>query len=362
MTRRTMLAGSLAFALRHDYLDQAVQLIREQTSSGGVSAATLFVRTGSSVFQRPFGKAEAPDAVFLLASITKPMTATALMVLVDRRQVSLSDPVHKFIPEFRGDGRERVLVRHLLTHTSGLPDMLPENEELRKRHAPLKDFIAGTCRTPLLFAPGTKFSYQSMGILLAAEIAFRITQQPFPTFINDHVFRPLGMRSTSLGLGGRAISQTMLCQVKEPSDWDWNSTYWRNLASPWGGAHSNASDVARLLQYFARPDERVLKPSTAADMIADHNAGLKQRWGLGWMLNNGQFGQGCSSATFGHSGSTGTLCWHDPKDDRSFVLLTTKPAEQSSKTLLRPVSDLVSIREESPSGLSRRVDRTAFLG
>jgi beta-lactamase class C len=113
-----MLAGSLAFALRHDYLDQAVQLIREQTSSGGVSAATLFVRTGSSVFQRPpFGKAETPDAVFLLASITKPMTTTALMVLVDRGQVSLSDPVHKFIPEFRGDGRERVLVRHLLTQS-----------------------------------------------------------------------------------------------------------------------------------------------------------------------------------------------------------------------------------------------------
>src|SRR5690348_10482000 len=130
MTRRTLLAGSLAFALQQDHLDQAVQLIREQTSSGQVSAATLLVRSESSVFQRDLGKAETADAVFLLASITKPMTATALMVLVDRGQVSIADPVHKYIPEVRGEGRERVLVRQLLTHTSGLPDMLPENEEL----------------------------------------------------------------------------------------------------------------------------------------------------------------------------------------------------------------------------------------
>jgi beta-lactamase class C len=220
--------------------------------------------------------------------------------------------------------------------------MLPDDVDLRKRHAPLSDFVAEACRTPLLFAPGSEVRYQSMGLLLASEIARRISRQPFPAFLAQQVFRPLGMRKTSLGLGGRTIAQTMQCQVAVPTDWDWNSPYWRNLGSPWGGAHSSVGDIARFLQYFAHPDARVLKPATAAAMISDQTPGLNKRWGLGWMLNNGQFGKDCSAATFGHSGSTGTMCWLDPQKDLSFVLLTTKPAHESTKTVLAPVSELVA--------------------
>ena len=337
-----MLAQSILFALRDGYLDRCIEMIDEQTSSGEVSAAAIAVRHQDSVSQHAFGKAKTADAVFLIASITKPMTATALMTLVDRGEVSLSDPVQRFIPEFRGEGRELVLIKHLLTHTSGLPDMLPEDQELRKRHAPLAEFVERTCRTPLLFKPGSELRYQSMGILLAADIVSRVTKAFLPSFLSHQVFRPLDMSNTSLGLGGRAISQTMQCQVAHASDWDWNSSYWRNLDSPWGGAHSTVGDLTRFLQYFAHPDRRILKPATAAAMVTNQTGGLNKRWGIGWMLNNGQFGNGCSTAAFGHSGSTGTLCWLDPKKDLSFVLLTTRPAAQSNSTLLYPVSECVS--------------------
>lgn len=342
MTRREVLFGGVAVALQKGNLQQAVQMIESQTKSGQVAAASLFVHSGSTTLQKAFGKAKNADALFLLASISKPMTATAVMTLVDRGQVSLTDPVQRHIPEFKGEGRERVLVRHILTHTSGLPDMLPENTELRKRHAPLSEFVAATCRTPLLFAPGSEVRYQSMGILLASEIVQRITKQPFPAFLQEHLFRPLGMKHTSLGLGGRPLSQTMQCQVDQVNDWDWNSAYWRNLASPWGGAHASAGDVAKFLQSFAQRDGRVVKPETAAAMITSQTAGLKQSWGLGWSLAAAKFGKGCSETTFGHSGSTGTLCWLDPQKDLTFVLLTTKPAEHSDKTLIHPVADLVS--------------------
>lgn len=337
-----MIFGTLVHAFQQDNWSAAVQLINQQVSAGQVAAATLVVHRGSAVLQHSFGKAANPDAVFLLASITKPMTATALMTLVDRRELSLTDPVQRYIPEFRGDGRERVLVRHLLTHTSGLPDMLPENTDLRRRHAPLSDFVAGACRTPLLFAPGTAVRYQSMGILLASEIAQRITKQPFPAFLQDRVIQPLGMQHSSLGLGGRTIAQTMQCEVDEHNDWDWNSSYWRNLASPWGGAHASAGDVARFLRYFAHPDDKVVKPETAASMISNQTPGLSQKWGLGWSLASNQFGKGCSPTTFGHSGSTGTLCWFDPQNELSLVLLTTKPSEHSNRPLLQPVSALIS--------------------
>src|SRR3954453_16587592 len=206
MTRRGFLVQSVALALQHGRADEAIQLIEEQTKSGQVAGVTLLVNGRSVAIRRCFGQARTVDAIFLLASLTKPMTATALMVLADRKEVSLSDPVQRFIPEFKGDGRQAVRIRHLLTHTSGLPDMLPEDQEIRKAHAPLSVFVERTCRTPLLYAPGAELRYQSMGILLAGEIVSRVSKQTLPAFTREHVFGPLGMSSTSIGLGGRPIS------------------------------------------------------------------------------------------------------------------------------------------------------------
>lgn len=340
MLRREFIAA-LAAAVNRDRTDAAVKLVEKFTSSGEVSAAALLVRQDEFELIRGFGKAR-QDTVFLLASITKPMTATGVMLLRDRGELSLSDPVRRFIPEFAGEDRDLVTVHHLLTHTSGLPDMLPDNVELRKRHAPLSDFVAGTCKTPLLFKPGSRVKYQSMGILLAAEIAQRLTRQPFRDFLKKEVFTPLGMTQTALGLGSFKIPETAQCQVPEVSDWDWNSQYWRDFGAPWGGAHSTVADVARFLVNFQGGEPSVLKRTTAAEMIRIQTAGLNEAWGLGWMRKPGTFGNGCSSETYGHYGSTGTVAWHDPRSKITCVLLTTKPASDSRNGLLGPVSDLVS--------------------
>jgi beta-lactamase class C len=342
MTRRDLLSSSFVFALRKGATEEAARLIETRVTSGEVAAAVLHVRNGGNTFERAFGKAPSPEAVFLIASITKPMTVTAVMLMADRRELKLTDPVQKYIPEFKGGGREAVVIRHLLTHTSGLPDMLPENEELRKRHASLKEFVAATCRTPLLFKPGTEVRYQSMGILLAAEIVSRISGKPIADFLKTEVFEPLAMRSTSLGLGGRTIPQTMLSQVPQTSDWHWNSPYWRNLGAPWGGAHSTVGDISRFLHYFDEHRPGVLKRETAASMIVNQNPGLNRAWGYGWMVGSTGLGAGCSQSTFGHSGSTGTLCWLDRQKGTTFVLLTTRPADVSTALLIRPVSDLIS--------------------
>ena len=340
MLRRSFLAQA-AVALPKRRFDNAIRLLGETARANGVAAASLYVRRGEDVYGAVTGLAR-PETVFILASITKPMTAAAVMTLVDRGTLSLSDPVRKHIPEFRGGDRDLVTLKHLLTHTSGLPDMLPENEALRRRHAPIEDFVAGACRTPLLFKPGTECRYQSMGILLAAEIAQRVTRTPFRDFLRSAVFEPLGMTKTSLGLGGRKISETALIQVTGNEDWNGNSPYWRNFGCPWGGAHSTALDVARFLQYFLHPDNRVLKPATAASMIVNQNAGLNEPWGIGWMVNPAKLARGCSPGAYGHWGSSGTLAWADPATQTSFVLLTTKPAADSRDTVLAPVADAVS--------------------
>lgn len=344
MTRRD-LVGGLLLALKRERLDEADKLLREKTGSGEVQGAALLVRQGKQHFVRGYGRATA-NTPFLIASITKPMTVSGVMLVRDRGGLSIDDPVKKYIPEFSGGDRDKVLIRHLLTHTSGLPDMLPENEELRKRHAPLSEFVAGTCKTPLLFTPGTKVSYQSMGILLASEIVQRVTKTQFPEFLKKEIFSKTGMPSTSLGLGGRKLGETAQSQVPEKSNWDWNSEYWRNLGAPWGGAISTVRDIADFLEVFSPSVKHPLplpwKPGTTAEMLKVQTNGLGDPWGLGWSRDPGKFGKGCSATAFGHSGSTGTLAWHDPEAQLTFVLLTTLPADRSSKTVLRPVSDIAS--------------------
>jgi beta-lactamase class C len=334
-------------------MQTAAKIIQQQVDDGILAAAVLYVRHGKDTFQQAFGKAANADAIFLLASITKTMTATAVMILADRGELRLADPVMKFIPEFNDGERKQITIEQLLTHTSGLPDQLENNTELRSRHAPLAEFVQAAVRTPLLFAPGTKYHYQSMGILLAAEIVERITQARLPDFLAKEIFIPLGMTHSALGLGHFKLADTIRCQTEQSApesgagdpqatSWDWNSPYWRHLAAPWGGAHGSAADVARFLDAFMHPSGQVLRAETTRLMLQNHTPGLTARRGIGFALGPEGFGRHCSSQSFGHSGSTGTLAWADPATDTTCVILTSLPSRISGDTILHPVSDVVS--------------------
>src|SRR5688572_21031642 len=112
-------------------------MIQKQIDAGVLEAAVVHVQRGSEIHQQAFGKAKDPDAIFLLASITKTMTAAGVMLLADRGELRVDDRVAKFIPEFTGGARGEITIKQLLTHTSGLPDQVPNNTALRQRHAPL---------------------------------------------------------------------------------------------------------------------------------------------------------------------------------------------------------------------------------
>src|SRR5690349_4508105 len=147
----TALASPLLAAVRDDKLDAAAAVLSKATGEGLVEAATLCVRQGHREFVKAFGTAKSEDAMFLLGSISKPMSVAAVMTLFDQGKFRLDDPVKKFLPEFTGGSRDKVTIRQLLTHVSGLPDQLPENQELRSSHASLAKFVAATVGTPLQF-------------------------------------------------------------------------------------------------------------------------------------------------------------------------------------------------------------------
>ena len=139
------------------------------------------------------------DAIFLVASITKPIVALGALLLVERGQLSLDDRVCEIVSSFRGRGKYGVTVRHLLTHTSGLPDMLPNNRELRESHSPLEAFLAGACAAEMGFPPGRGVRYQSMGFAVLGEIVRSVSGRACADFLRTEIFEPLWMNDTSLG-------------------------------------------------------------------------------------------------------------------------------------------------------------------
>jgi CubicO group peptidase (beta-lactamase class C family) len=337
-------------------LDRAGSLLDAEVKAGRLGAASLLVaRHGRIVLQRGFGSAGV-GSVFLLASITKPVTASAVMLLVERGMLSLGDPVERYLPEFKGGERGKVRVRDLLTHTSGLPDMLPENTELRRAHAPLSEFVGHASTTPLLYSPETEFRYQSMGVLLAGEIVERLARMPLRDFLRREIFEPLGMRASSLGLGGRKAED--LVPVMDPPGavaadeqrFGWNTTYWRDLGAPWGGMHSNTADLALLLQAFLDGGAGVFSPATVRAMLRDQNGKLDAPWGIGWALGRSRawnvFGDLVSPRAFGHTGSTGTAAWADPETGLVAIVLTNRPLAHDDGRLLRAVSNAVAASVE----------------
>ena len=140
------------------------------------------------------------DVCFLVASITKPVVATAALLLVERGQLMLSDRVIEYLPGFGRHEKNDVRIRHLLTHTSGLPDMLPDNIALREAGSPLSAFVDGTCECELDFAPGTGCRYQSMGIAVLGEIIHKVAGVFCAQFVRQEIFEPLGMLDSWLGL------------------------------------------------------------------------------------------------------------------------------------------------------------------
>jgi CubicO group peptidase (beta-lactamase class C family) len=265
----------------------------------------------------------------------------------------ISDRVAAHLPEFGNHGKEAVRVHHLLTHTSGLPDMLPENIELRRRHAPLSEFVNRIYELELDFAPGTRVQYQSTGIALLGELVERLGGMALPEFLRQEFFIPMRMWDTSLGVG--ELDQSRIVHVRLPDDtrdvdWNWNRSYWWNFGAPWGGMFTTVSDYFRFCQIFLNKGKwdgtSILSSATAAAMTADQSSAIVRvhesggpgiqwgsMWGLGWAIagqcvpDGGRtfFGDLSSPLTFGHAGATGTVVWVDPVSEVVCVLFTSEP-------------------------------------
>lgn len=350
----------------------AKHLASEWCRTKALNSVSLVTGTRDSVeepahFGRQSPGQEAPlrdDAIFLVASITKPIVATGVMLLIERGQLTLADRVTDFIPEFGRNGKHGVEIRHLLTHTSGLPDMLPDNLELRQSNAPLIRFVERICEEPLTFPVGRGVQYQSMGFTILGEIVARISGTPCRDFLQKELFEPLEMFDTALGgtddwFTGSEPKIDRVATVQVPSEqtegttWNWNSRYWRQLGAPWGGLLTTTQDLAAFAQFLlrcgtTRAGRRLLSPAAIAAATRNQLTAMREvpdderrcrPWGLGWRLNwpahSANFGDLLGPNTFGHWGATGTVLWINPDQQLFAAILTTTPQEPSGRSLSR---------------------------
>ncbi len=296
------------------------------------------------------------DGIFRIASMTKPITAIGIMILVDKGELSVDDPVDKHLPEFRGqmlvaarDGETVTLkkpsrpitIRDLLTHTSGLPGGMPPglSDLYAKRNHTLAEAVMAFSQRPLDFEPGTKWAYCNAGIDTLGRIIEVVSGKSYEGFLATNISEPLGMKDTACFLDNSR--RTRLAGLYEKKDGklvaaanpligvDPEARY----SMPAGGLISTGQDLAKLYQMMlgrgTLGKTRIISESSVATMTqlqtGDLTAGFTpgMGFGFGWAVVREPQGvtEMLSSGSFGHGGAFGTQAWIDPKQDLFVILL-----------------------------------------
>jgi CubicO group peptidase (beta-lactamase class C family) len=285
------------------------------------------------------------DTLFSLASITKLFTACAAMALVEDGLVALDEPLAVWLPEFAPDERAQLTLRRLLTHTSGLPlDLGPEEQERIGPTPSLEAILDQYARLRPVVPPGSQVRYSNMNYGLLARVVERAGGEPFGAFLRRRILDPLGLTQTSLPPPPDIWDRlARVADTDEPGaeHESFNSTWWRGLGLPYGGATAPAREVARFLTacLSERAVPGFLTPPTLELMTHSHTGELsggvpgfsswaRADWGLGPELRGEKrlhpFGDLTSPETFGHLGLSGTMAWADPDSGLVCVVLTNR--------------------------------------
>jgi len=341
-------AGSVDTA-RLAGIDEVVAAAIAEKSLPG--AVVLVGRGDSVVFRKAYGnRALAPavepmtlNTIFDMASLTKVVaTTSAVMMLVEEGRIRLSDPVAKYIPDFGKYGKDRVTVRHLLTHMSGLrPDV-----DLGDPWVGYDAAIALAGDEVLGAPPGRRFVYSDIGFFLLADIVSKVSGQPFEQFVAARLFGPLGMRDTGFKPAATLRDRIAPTEVCTPFGWPCagpeahmlRGTVHDPTARRMGGVaghaglFSTADDIARFARMLLHGGDldgvRVLSPLTVARMTSpstpDDESNVR---GLGWDMDSSfsaNRGELLPVGSFGHTGFTGTGLWIDPATQVFVVFMSNR--------------------------------------
>ena len=277
------------------------------------------------------------DTIFDMASITKPVaTATSIAILAERGKVNIEAPVKTYLPEFTGDGRDEVLVKHLLTHTAGL---IPDNA-IGEYKSGVEEAWKNLFAVKIQSKPGTKLVYSDVCFQLLGKIVERASGQPLNEFAKANIFDPLGMKDS-----GYLPPDSLRPRIAptEPRDGkmlrgevhDPRAALMGGVAGH-AGLFSCLDDIARYAQMMLGEGTldgvQVMRPETVVKMTAPHALEMKPDFGMLSRTNGFDHhslysynsGEVLSGAAYGHGGFTGTVLWIDPIRNCFFVFLSNR--------------------------------------
>lgn len=348
-------------------LATATDLLQTGIDEGLHLGAQLCVSLGGEVVADiALGEARAgvpmtSDTLVPWFSGTKALTAVAVAQQWERGQILLDDTVADHIPEFAAGGKERVTVRHLLTHTAGLRNAALAETEVSG--VSWEEGVAAVCAAPLYdgFVPGQRAAYQPKGtFLVLAELVRLVDGRPFAEYVRDEIFRPLDMADSWLVLPPDR-AEAYGDRVGVMHDTSSPEAGARPLvggipteARPSSSAMGPAHDLVRLYQTLLRGGRPVLSRQAVEAMTARHRTSLRDEtfgavmdWGLGLMVNSWHYreqpapygyGDRASRRAFGHGGSQSSIAFADPEHDLAMVLLTNGMAgEKGNHRRTQPV-------------------------
>ena len=289
--------------------------------------ALAVVKNGEVIKAKGYGLANlelnvpvTPDSVFDLASITKPFTATAIMLLVEEGKVGLDEKINKYLPS-APEAWRHITVRHLLTHTAGLKhDFWPEFWGYSLTHYPTPQLFEAASKLPLDFAPGERWQYSDQGYFLLGMIIENASGNRYQEFLAERIFDPLGMSATVvLGQDPWAIvkNRASTYTLREGKLVRFRVPYWTTELSPEGGLWSTVNDLAKW--GAAIDDERILTRSSLDQMWTPLKLknGFGHGYSLGWFLRDLR-----GHRIIHHSGLSGTDFLHLPDDKLMVIVLT----------------------------------------
>ena len=277
------------------------------------------------------GRKMKTDDIFWIASMSKPITAVAVALLVDDGKLSFDEPVQKYLPEFTQLQTARAItLRDLLTHTSGLGEL---NE--RSPHLTLAETSRQVAALPLRFEPRARWGYSTAGFDVLGRVVEVASGMTFDQFLQKRLFDPLGMKDTSFWVGVSAKDRWARSyrwvaaegQLRETTvGYMYGTDVEDRQRPPLGGAglFSTAADVARFYQMMLNQGQlngrRILKPETVVEMTRKQTGDLAARpgmpWGLGFSVVENPAAMEAnavlSPGSFGHGGAYSTQSWADP--------------------------------------------------
>jgi CubicO group peptidase (beta-lactamase class C family) len=344
-----------AVGMSSERLAMIDHVVERGITAGGFPGASVVVgRRGAAVWERGFGRlgwekssspVSADRTIYDLASLTKVIgTTTAVMILFDEGKINLDAPVSLYVPGFSGGAKDRVTVRMLLEHRSGLP---AGRDLWRSAHTP-EEARAEVISTPLGCEPGRCYEYSDLGADMLGFVVEAAANQTLDAFLQERVWTPLGMTDTGFRPADSLRTRIAPTEVNSPRGYSLQGEVHDENAYALGGVaghaglFSTAADLAVFAQMMLNGGEyggtRIVADSTVA-LFTTRAAGTRA---LGWDTcgGSGSCGRYLGEEAYGHTGFTGTSLWIDPTRDMFVVLLTNRVHDARAKRPAKVISDV----------------------